>query len=89
MPKAILVGLYLDPPEQGAGSLGRREEPTIQALGRHSPVMPIKKGRAKQFGTMTQDYKRHGTTTLFAALDVATGKVIGQLHEAALAIRNG
>jgi hypothetical protein len=47
----------------------------IQALDRTQPGLPMKKGRA---GTMTHDYNRHGTTTLFAALDVATGRVIGQ-----------
>jgi transposase len=47
----------------------------MRALDRTQPGLPMKKGRA---GTMTHDYKRHGTTTLFAALDVATGKVIGQ-----------
>ena len=51
------------------------EKSQIQALDRTQPGLPIKKGRC---GTMTHDYKRHGTTTLFAALDVATGKVIGQ-----------
>jgi hypothetical protein len=47
----------------------------LQALDRNQPGLPMKKGRA---GTMTHDYKRHGTTTLFAALDVLQGKVIGQ-----------
>jgi len=51
------------------------EKSQIQALDRTQPGLPIKKGRA---GTMTRDYKRHGTTTLFAALDIATGKVIDQ-----------
>ena len=51
------------------------EKSQIQALDRTQPGLPLKKGRA---GTMTHDYKRHGTTTLFAALDVATGKVIGR-----------
>jgi transposase len=51
------------------------EKSQIQALDRTQPGLPLKKGRA---GTMTHDYKRHGTTTLFAALDVATGKVIGE-----------
>ena len=50
------------------------EKSQIQALDRTQPSLPMKKGRA---GTMTHDYKRHGTTTLFAALDVLTGKVIG------------
>ena len=51
------------------------EKSQIQALDRTQPGLPLKKGRA---GTMTHDYKRHGTTTLFAALDVATGTVIGE-----------
>ena len=51
----------------------------IQALDRTQPGLPMKQRRA---GTMTHDYKRHGTTTLFAALDVATGKVIGRMPEA-------
>lgn len=51
------------------------EKSSIQALDRTQPSLPMKKGRA---GTMTHDYKRHGTTTLFAALEVATGKVLGQ-----------
>jgi transposase len=69
-----VVGLYLNPPDK-AVVLSVDEKSQIQALDRTQPGLPIKKGRA---GTMTHDYKRHGTTTLFAALDVATGKVIGQ-----------
>jgi transposase len=69
-----VVGLYLDPPDK-ALVLSLDEKSQIQALDRTQPGLPMKKGRA---GTMTHDYKRHGTTTLFAALDVATGKVIGQ-----------
>lgn len=69
-----IVGLYLDPPEK-ALVLAVDEKSQIQALDRTQPGLPIKKGRA---GTMTHDYKRHGITTLFAALDVATGKVIGE-----------
>jgi len=69
-----IVGLYLDPPDK-ALVLCVDEKSQIQALDRTQPGLPMKKGRA---GTMTHDYKRHGTTTLFAALDVATGKVIGQ-----------
>src|SRR5258707_6542598 len=69
-----VVGLYLDPPER-ALVLSVDEKSQIQALDRTQPGLPMKKGRA---GTMTHDYKRHGTTTLFAALDVATGRVIGQ-----------
>jgi transposase len=69
-----VVGLYLDPPDK-ALVLSLDEKSQIQALDRTQPGLPMKKGRA---GTWTHDYKRHGTTTLFAALDVATGKVIGQ-----------
>jgi len=69
-----VVGLYLDPPDK-ALVLSVDEKSQIQALDRTQPGLPMKKGRA---GTMTHDYKRNGTTTLFAALDVATGKVIGQ-----------
>jgi transposase len=69
-----IVGLYLNPPDK-ALVLCVDEKSQIQALDRTQPGLPMKKGRA---GTMTHDYKRHGTTTLFAALDVATGKVIGE-----------
>jgi transposase len=69
-----VVGLYLAPPDK-ALVLALDEKSQIQALDRTQPGLPMKKGRA---GTWTHDYKRHGTTTLFAALDVATGKVIGQ-----------
>jgi GNAT superfamily N-acetyltransferase len=69
-----IVGLYLDPPDK-ALVLCIDETSQIQALDRTQPGLPMKKGRA---GTMTHDYKRHCTTTLFAALDVATRKVIGQ-----------
>ncbi len=69
-----IVGLYLDPPER-AVVLCVDEKSQIQALDRtHQPGLPLKKGRA---ATMTHDYKRHGTTTLFAALDVKSGMVIG------------
>ena len=68
-----VVGLYLDPPEQ-AVVLCMDEKSQIQALDRTEPGLPMKKGRA---GTMTHDYKRNGTTTLFAALNVLTGVVIG------------
>jgi transposase len=68
-----VVGLYLNPPEQ-AIVLCMDEKSSIQALDRTQPSLPMKKGRG---ATMTHDYKRHGTTTLFAALDVATGQVIG------------
>ncbi|MGQ0845500.1 MAG: IS630 family transposase, partial [Sporichthyaceae bacterium] len=69
-----VVGLYLDPPEK-AIVLCVDEKSQIQALDRTQPSLPMVKGRGE---TMTHDYKRNGTTTLFAALDVATGKVIGQ-----------
>jgi transposase len=68
-----IVGLYLDPPEH-ALVLCADEKSQIQALDRTQPGLPIKKGRC---GTMTHDYKRNGTTTLFAALDVAEGHLIG------------
>jgi transposase len=69
-----VVGLYRNPPEQ-AVVLCMDEKSQIQALDRTQPSLPMKRGRA---GTMTHDYKRNGTTTLFAALDVLTGTVIGQ-----------
>jgi transposase len=69
-----VVGLYLNPPER-AIVLSVDEKSQIQALDRTQPGLPMKKGRA---GTMTHDYKRHGTTTLFAALSVLDGKVVGQ-----------
>lgn len=69
-----VVGLYLNPPEQ-AIVLCMDEKSQIQALDRTQPSLPMVPGRA---GTMTHDYKRNGTTTLFAALDVLTGTVIGQ-----------
>src|SRR5712664_1839130 len=69
-----IVGLYVDPPEK-ALVLSVDEKGQIQALDRTQPGLPMKKGRA---GTMTHDYKRNGTTTLFAALNVLEGKVIGQ-----------
>ena len=69
-----VVGLYLNPPER-AIVLCLDEKSQIQALDRTQPSLPLKPGRA---GTMTHDYKRNGTTTLFAALEVATGRVIGQ-----------
>ncbi len=69
-----VVGLYLVPPGN-AIVLCLDEKSSVQALDRSQPSLPMTKGRAS---TMTHDYKRHGTTTLFAALDVLTGKVIGQ-----------
>lgn len=67
-----VVGLYMDPPDR-AVVLSVDEKTQIQALDRTQPGLPLKRGRA---GTMTHDYKRHGTTNLLAALDVATGRVI-------------
>lgn len=69
-----VVGLYMNPPEH-ALVFSVDEKSQIQALDRTQPSLPIKKGRA---GTMTHDYKRHGTTTLFAALDILKGEVIGE-----------
>jgi transposase len=69
-----VVGLYLNPPEN-AVVLCVDEKSQVQALDRTQPSLPMKPGRA---GTMTHDYKRNGTTTLFAALNVLTGAVIGQ-----------
>ena len=69
-----VVGLYLNPPEH-ALVLSVDEKSQIQALDRSQPGLPLKKGRA---GTMTHDFKRHGTTTLFAAFNVLDGKVIGE-----------
>ena len=68
-----IVGLYLSPPEH-AIVLSCDEKSQIQALDRTQPGLPLKKGRAQ---TMTHDYMRNGTTTLFAALNVADGSVIG------------
>jgi len=70
---ADVVGLYLNPPEH-ALVLSVDEKSQIQALDRTQPGLPMKKGRG---GTMTHDYKRHGTTTLFAALSMLDGTVIG------------
>ena len=69
----LIVGLYLDPPDN-AVVLCVDEKSQIQALDRSQPGLPLKKESA---ATMTHDYKRHGTTTLFAALDVKSGKAIG------------
>ena len=72
-----VVGLYLNPPENAA-VFSFDEKSSIQALDRTQPGLPLKKGRC---GTMTHDYKRHGTTSLFAALEVASGQVIGQTYK--------
>ena len=71
-----VVGLYLDPPHNAA-VFSFDEKSQIQALDRTQPSLPMKKGRC---GTMTHDYKRYGTTTLFAALNIATGEVIGKTY---------
>ena len=72
-----VVGLYLNPPDK-AIVLCIDEKSQIQALDRTQPGLPLKKGRC---GTMTHDYQRNGTTTLFAALDVLEGKVIGDCYK--------
>jgi transposase len=72
-----VVGLYLNPPEQ-AIVLCVDEKSQIQALDRTQPGLPMKKGRC---GTLTHDYKRNGTTTLFAALELAQGKVVGECYQ--------
>jgi hypothetical protein len=69
-----VVGLYVDPPAH-AVVLSVDEKSQIQALDRTQPGLPMKPGRA---GTMTHDHKRHGTTTLFAALNILDGTVIGR-----------
>ena len=68
-----IVGLYLDPPDR-ALVLCIDEKSQIQALDRTQPMLPMRPGQAER---RSHDYKRHGTTTLFAALDTATGAVIG------------
>src|SRR5437588_1173053 len=72
-----VVGLYLNPPDQ-AIVLCVDEKSQIQALDRTQPGLPMKKGRC---GTMTHDYKRHGTTSLFAALELTQGKVVGECYQ--------
>ena len=71
-----VVGLYLNPPEK-ALVLCVDEKSQIQALDRTQPGLPLKQGRC---GTLTHDYKRNGTTTLFAALEILQGKVVGQCY---------
>lgn len=71
-----IVGLYLDPPLK-AMVLCVDEKSQIQALDRTQPILPLAPGLPER---RTHDYQRHGTTTLFAALDIATGEVIGALH---------
>jgi transposase-like protein len=72
-----VVGLYMDPPER-AVVLSFDEKTQVQALDRTQPSLPLRPGRA---GTMTHDYKRNGTTDLFAALNVATGKVLTECRQ--------
>ena len=84
-----VVGLYLDPPK-GAIVLSVDEKTQIQALDRTQPTLPIKPGKAQR---MTHDYKRNGTTSLYAALEIATGEVTGSCyprhtHEEFLAFLN-
>jgi transposase len=71
-----VVGLYLNPPDR-ALVLSVDEKAQIQALDRTAPILPLGPGHPEQ---RTHDYKRHGTTSLFAALDVATGTIIGECH---------
>lgn len=71
-----VVGLYLSPPEH-AVVLCVDEKSQIQALNRTQPILPMRPGQAER---RTHDYDRHGTTTLFAALDVRTGRVLGECH---------
>lgn len=71
-----IVGLYMDPPE-GAMVLCVDEKSQIQALDRTQPLLPMRPGQLER---RTHDYRRHGTTSLFAALDTATGNVLGQIH---------
>jgi len=71
-----IVGLYLNPPDR-AMVLCVDEKSQIQALDRTQPMLPMRPGQAER---RTNDYKRHGTTSLFAALDVKTGTIIGEVH---------
>ena len=71
-----VVGLYLNPPQK-AVVFCVDEKSQIQALDRTQPVLPMRPGQLER---RTHDYRRHGTTSLFAALEIATGKVIGQIH---------
>jgi hypothetical protein len=71
-----IVGLYLDPPLK-AMVLCVDEKSQIQALDLTQPILPLAPGIPER---RTHDYRRHGTTTLFAALDMVTGEVIGELH---------
>ena len=71
-----IVGLYMDPPDR-ALVLSVDEKSQIQALDRSQPVLPMRPGQPER---RSHDYKRYGTTTLFAALDTETGRVIGECH---------
>jgi transposase len=71
-----IVGLYLDPPDR-ALVLSVDEKPQIQALDRSQPILPMRPGQIER---RTHDYTRHGTTSLFAALNVKTGKIIAEHH---------
>jgi transposase len=71
-----IVGLYLNPPAHAA-VICVDEKPQIQALDRSAPLLPLRPGQAER---RTHDYKRHGTTSLFAALEVKTGQVLGQIR---------
>lgn len=68
-----VVGLYLKPPEAAAAVFAFDEKTQVQALDRTQPSLPMVSGRA---GTMTHDYRRHGTVDLFAAMNLATGEVL-------------
>ena len=72
-----IVGLYLDPPTQAA-VFCVDEKPQIQALERTQPLLPLQPGQAER---RTPDYKRHGTTTMFAALDAKTSELVTQFHQ--------
>ena len=72
-----IVGLYLNPPER-ALVLCVDEKAQIQALDRTQPLLPLRPGQVER---RTHDYRRHGTTSLFAALNVKTGQIVGQLHQ--------
>lgn len=72
-----VVGLYLNPPERNRG-LVRDERSQIQALDRIAPILPMLPGTPQR---ATHDYRRAGTSSLYAALDISTGKVIGALHQ--------
>jgi hypothetical protein len=72
-----VIGLYLHPPERAAVVLCVDEKSQIQALDRTQPLLPMRPGQPER---RTHDYDRHGTATLFAALDIATGEVTGRTY---------